>query len=275
MGLPLVSNELGNNFLNTQRGMTLSPAPVSTLQCTLPSRLGPMSAGIFTVVKASVLILVLMSATVICTGSAPSHLWSCRSATSATLTSSSWGLWSAPRSTTSVHLYLHCWQLQQWPPCLFLVPSGFLVACGPPLLLQHSCQWPVWPQPVHTESLAGHEDLPGTCDFVQLPHVCCAVLVVWDFCFWGHCHWCCCFWWQIAFTVYEPVRPIAFMLSEMAMCMQHNSNISEVVAINFRARSLQTRSVSDRAWTKQYLCSFHSLHWRENHISQQGHRCIL
>ena len=214
-----------------------------------------MSAGIFTVVKASVLILVLMSATVIYSGSAPSHSWSCRSATPAMLTSSSWGLWSAPTSTTSVHLYPHCQQLQQQPPCFFSVPSGFLVACQPPLLLQRSCQWPVWPQPEHTESLAGQEDLPGACDFVQLPHVCCAVLVVWGFCCWGQCHWCCCFWQQIAFTVFEPVRPIAFMLSEMAMCMWHNSNISEVVAINFRARSLQTRSESDRAQTKWY-CIF-------------------
>ena len=44
---------------------------------------------------------------------------------------------------------------------LLLGAFWFLVACGPPLLLQHSCQWPVWPQPEHTESLVGHEDLPG------------------------------------------------------------------------------------------------------------------
>ena len=51
------------------------------------------------------------------------------------------------------------------------------------------------------------------------------------------------------------------MLSEMVMCVWHNSSISEVVAVNFRARSLQTRSESDRAWTKQY--SFPSLHQME------------
>ena len=35
----------------------------------------------------------------------PSHLWPCWSVTPATLTSLNWGLWSAPTSTTSVHLY--------------------------------------------------------------------------------------------------------------------------------------------------------------------------
>ena len=83
------------------------PAPVSTLQCTLPSQLGPMSAGIFMLVKASVFMLVSMSAIVIYSGSAPSHSWSCWSVTPATLTSLSWGLWSAPTSTTSVCLYPH------------------------------------------------------------------------------------------------------------------------------------------------------------------------
>ena len=158
--------------------MTLPPALVSILQCTLPSQLGPMSAGIFMVVKASVLILILMSAIVIYSGSAPSHSWPCWGVSPATLTSLSWGLWSAPMSTTSVCLYPCCWQLQWQPPCFYSVPSGFLVACGPPLLLQHSCQWPVWPQPEHIESLVGHEDLPGACDFMQLLHACCVVLAV-------------------------------------------------------------------------------------------------
>ena len=152
--------------------MTLPPAPVSTLQCTLPSQLGPMSAGIFMVVKASVLMLVLMSAIVMYSGSAPSHSWPCCSVTPAMLTSSSWELWPAPTSTTSVCLYPHCQQLWWQPPCFFSVPSGFLVACGPPLLLQHSCQWSVLPHPEHMESSAEHEDLPGACDFMQLLHVC-------------------------------------------------------------------------------------------------------
>ena len=172
VGLPLVSNQLGNSFWNTQRGMMLPPALVSTLQCTLPSQLGPMSAGIFMVVKASVLMLVLMSAIVIYSGSATSHSWPCWSVTLVTLTSSSWGLWSAPTSTTSVCLYPHCQQLQQQPPCFFSVPSGFLLACGPPLLLQYSCQWSIQPHPKYMESLSGHEDLPGACDFKQLLHAC-------------------------------------------------------------------------------------------------------
>ena len=67
-GLPLVSNWLGNSFWNAQRGMTLPPAPVYTLQCTLPSWLGPMTAGIFMVVKASALMLVSMSVIVIYSG---------------------------------------------------------------------------------------------------------------------------------------------------------------------------------------------------------------
>ena len=131
----------------------------------------------------------------------------------------------------------------------------FLMASGPLLLLQCGCQWPIRPHLEHMESLAGQEDLPGTCDFVQLLQACWAILVVWDFCCWGCCHWYCCFWWQIALTVFEPVRHIAFMLSEMAMCMWHNSSISEIVAFNFRARSLQMRSESNRAQTKQY-CIF-------------------
>ena len=102
----------------------------------------------------------------------------------------------------------------------------------PPVALQ--------PHPEHTESLAGQEDLPGACDFVQLLHACWAVLVGWDFCSWCCCCWHCYFWWQIALTVFEPVRAIAFMLSEMTVCVWHNSSISEVVAVNFRARSLQT-----------------------------------
>ena len=42
-------------------------------------------------------------------------------------------------------------------------------------------------------------------------------------------------------SVFEPVRPIAVMLSEMVMCMWHNSNISEVLAVNFRARSFANK----------------------------------
>ena len=110
--------------------------------------------------------------------------------------------------------------------------------------------WPVQPHPELTESLVGQEDLPGACDFVQVLHTCWAVLVGWDFCYWGCCCWCCCFCWQIVLTVFEPARPITFMLSEMTMCVWHNSSISEVVAVNFRARSLQMRSESDRAQTK-------------------------
>ena len=94
------------------------------------------------------------------------------------------------------------------------------MACGPLLLLQCGHQWPVQPHLEHMESLAGQEDLPGACDFVQLLHACWAVLVVWDFCCGDCCHWCCCFCWQIALTVFEPVRPIVFILSEMAICVQ-------------------------------------------------------
>ena len=135
--------------------MALPPTLVSTLQCTLPSQLGPMSAGIFVVVKASVLMLVLMSAIVIYSGSALSHSWPCWSVTPATLTLSIWGLWSAPTSTTSVHLWPHCQWLWQQPPCFFSVPFGFLVACRLPLFLQYSCQWPIQPHPEHKESLIG------------------------------------------------------------------------------------------------------------------------
>ena len=91
VGLPLASNWLGNSFWNTWRGITLPPAPVSTLQHTFPSQLDPMSAGIFMVVKASFFVLVLMSAIVIYLGSVASHSWSCWSVASSTLTRQVWG----------------------------------------------------------------------------------------------------------------------------------------------------------------------------------------
>ena len=137
-----------------------------------------MSAGIFTVVKASVIMLVLMSAMVIYSGSVSSHSWPCWSGIPAMLTSLSWGV------VILSNIYHICLSVATLlavvaqPPCFFLVPSGFLMACGPLLLLQCGCQWPVWPHPEHMESLAGQEDLPGACDFVQLLHACWAVLVV-------------------------------------------------------------------------------------------------
>ena len=103
-----------------------------------------MSASIFTVVKASVLILVLIPAIVIYSGLAPSHSWPCWSVTLAMLILSSWALWSAPMSTTSVRLYPHCQQLWQQPPC-FSVPSGFWWHVG------HHCSYSV-----AASSLYGH-----------------------------------------------------------------------------------------------------------------------
>ena len=46
VGLPLASNQLRNSFWTTQRGMMLPPVLVSTLQHTVLSQVGPMSAGI-------------------------------------------------------------------------------------------------------------------------------------------------------------------------------------------------------------------------------------
>ena len=91
VGLPLASIWLENSFWNTRRGMMLPPALVLTLQHTFPSGLGPVSAGIFTVVKASVLVLVLMLAIMIYLGSVPNHLWSCWRVTPSTLSLLSWG----------------------------------------------------------------------------------------------------------------------------------------------------------------------------------------
>ena len=74
------------------------------------------------------------------------------------------------------NIYHICLSVSMFPAvaaaATLLLLGTFLVACGPPLLLQHSCQWPVWPHPEHMESLAGHEDLPGACDFMQLLHMC-------------------------------------------------------------------------------------------------------
>ena len=54
LGEPSVLIHLGNSLANACSGMTLPPAPVLTLHLRVVSRLGPISAGIWTVAKASV-----------------------------------------------------------------------------------------------------------------------------------------------------------------------------------------------------------------------------
>ena len=54
LGEPSALIHLGNSLANARSGMTLPPAPVSTLHLRVASLFGPISAGISTVAKASV-----------------------------------------------------------------------------------------------------------------------------------------------------------------------------------------------------------------------------
>ena len=54
VGCPSVLNLSGNSLENARRGMTLPPAPVSTLHRRVASRRFPMSAGNSMVAKASI-----------------------------------------------------------------------------------------------------------------------------------------------------------------------------------------------------------------------------
>ena len=54
LGEPSALIRLGNSLANARSGMTLPPAPVSTLHLRVASLFGPISAGISTVAKASV-----------------------------------------------------------------------------------------------------------------------------------------------------------------------------------------------------------------------------
>ena len=85
------------------------------------------------------------------------------------------------------------------------------------------------------ESFAGQCSLPGVWHFVQLPH---GVLCV-DYFFLVFC---------TALMAFVN-RPIEFMLSAIAMCVQHTASISAVVASIFIANSFLIRSVLLRACT--------------------------
>ena len=60
---------IGNSLLNACSGMTLLPAPVSTLHFSVFCWLGPISAGIWTVANASVIVSMCISDICIHSGS--------------------------------------------------------------------------------------------------------------------------------------------------------------------------------------------------------------
>ena len=68
-GLPSLVIHLGNNLAKTQSGITLPLAPVLTLHLRLPHWLGPISAGIVTVVQASVSALMVITVMAMFSGS--------------------------------------------------------------------------------------------------------------------------------------------------------------------------------------------------------------
>ena len=140
------------------------------------SLFSPISAGIWTVAKASVVESIWTSDNSIVLGSvllliclAVSHsLWNgvCRT-TATTPTSSQWGSSSVPTSLTFL-----C-----FPPLLWCLGP---LSLGPFCSLQHlGFQCPNFPHPRQWSSLAGHDDLPGGWDFVQCPHEC--TLSAWGF----------------------------------------------------------------------------------------------
>ena len=69
VGVLSVVTHLGTSLLNACSGMTLPPAPVSTLHLSVACWLGPISAGIFTVAYASVIASLHMSDIWISSGS--------------------------------------------------------------------------------------------------------------------------------------------------------------------------------------------------------------
>ena len=188
--------------------MTLPPAPVSTLHLRVASWLGPISAGIWTVTKASVVESIWTSDISTVSGSAPflcpsvSHsVWGdvCRT-TVTTPTSSQWGSSSVPTSLT------FC-----LPPLLWCLGA---LSLGPLCPLWHlGFQCPFFPHPWHMSSHAGHEDQPGGWDFVQCPHECTLSAG-------GFLAGCDLFCFLMALTVFCSFNPMASRLSEMAICVQ-------------------------------------------------------
>ena len=251
--------------MNVQRGMTLLPAPVSTLHLRVERWHFPISAGILMSAKASVpfvftSVMVMVSSSHkgwLLQGTTTAPTWFRADAipvptwfrTAATLTSSMWGSSSVPTS----------WILF----CLGLVPLSCwgmhcpAAACFLLVVLHLAFQCPILPHAWHWESFAGQEAHPGACCFVQFPQECCCLCC----CCWGLCplHWPFCWGplWMV-WTVLELPSPKASISVLMALWVLHTSNILAVVSLMGRASSFFTNSLSSRAQTKWYctFCSF-------------------
>ena len=256
LGAPSALIHLGSSLANGHSGMTLPPAPVSTLHLRVTSLFGPISTGIWTVAKASVVESIWSLVNSIVSGSAlliiclaVSHsLWIgvCRT-TATTPTSSQWGSSSVPTSLTFL-----C-----FPPLLWCLGP---LSLGPFCLPQHlGFQCPNFPHPQQWSSLAGHDDLPGgwDCAASTWVHTVCRRFLPW----WGL------FCLHMALTAFCSFNSMTSRLSVMAMCVQHTSSILDVVAIRSRASSFLMSSLSLRAltnlyWTfRSFLSSVGKLHW--------------
>ena len=241
LGEPSALIHLGNSLANVHSCMMLPPAPVSTLYLRVTSWLGPISVGIWTVTKASVVESIQTSDISTVSGSAlllcpsVSHsVWGdvCRT-TVTTLTSSQWGSSSVPTSLTFFCL----------PPLLWCLGALSLGPLCPLWDLGFQC--PFFPHPWHMSSHAGHDDWPRGWDFMQCPHECtlsAGFLAGHDlFCF------------LMALTVFCSFNPMASRLSEMVICVQHTLSILGVVAFGLSVSSFLMSSLSLRALM--------SLHW--------------
>ena len=142
------------------------------------------------------------------------------------------------------------------PPCRHWdCDFGFLWASLALLDFLHFCfQWQIFWQEWQVESFAGQCSLPGVWCFVQLPQgLLCDDAFFIIFC--------------TALMAFVD-RPIEFMLSAIAMCMQHTASISAVVASIFIGKSFLIRSVLLRAQTIwNWMCLSFSTSVGKLHLS--------
>ena len=259
LGEPSTLIHLGNSLANAHSGMTLPPTPVSTLHLRVTSWLGPISAGIWMVAKASVVESIWTSDISTVSGSAPlllclvvSHsVWGdvCRT-TATTPTSLQWGSSSVPTSLTFFCL----------PPLLWYLGA---LSLGPLCLLRHlGFQCPFSPHLWHMSSHAGHEDQPGGWDFVQCPHECTLSAG-------GFLPWWGLFCFLMALTVFCSFKPMASRLSEMVMSVWHTSSILGVVAFRSSVRSFLMSSLSLTALTSLYW-TFYSFSSSDGKLHQSA-----
>ena len=164
MGILVFVNWLGKSLAKVWRGITFSPAPVSTLHQRLALFFD--ATGISTIAKVSVIVSMEMPVRVICFGSS-SLFWLASQA--CIMTSSKAG--SPSETPTSSALFLPPWQC-------WVCDLDFLWASLALLDFLHLCfHWPIFWQEWHVESFAGQCSLLGVWHFVQLSHGGCVLMI--------------------------------------------------------------------------------------------------